>query len=915
MARQFQGAAKGRGFNPIPISSANITRMREENERILQGMRERRESERRNEERQLRDMQADAAYYEKVRNRDFKIADTNLSNERKQLEYNEAERVAQYNASTEAMSQIFADVAKFSATASKLAQAKQDERDAENLKRAKQIRERNGPLDLTQIEFNKGMDAEAYAREVMGATVEQMRAAGAPEHEIQKILNLGVKGSVAYVAYDAKLRTEAEWPSFRAEYARENDIDLSKPELTAEWLPEAWAAFEEKLGWTQFSPELLGTALDAKGVSDKTFVSGITTLATENIKAENIEGITNMALANWDLEGQQAFREIQRVTGSYTQAHQWVGQIAGSMDANGNYFLTDSQWKNFSVMPDGQPYYVDPGTTVTVNGKKFTTGSHQSRGLTILNNREDKRREWQRGVATDERLSYQEESKAWLRHIVIDGNNTPGDIAAAVKSFKDNVQGMPEWLRKLTNAGKPGQGQYNSDLISTAKDYEARGMLYQGLVDKVYERDPKQGNALQKSLNEQDPFMQDDFYKQYYDSIDKLPLKQDLGGNYPEPNADAIRATGALQDAYKEMVARAVADGATIKDAGYSSMKAIESGFNDPNSPFHRVYNPNTAQYEFAKLYTKSPKEIAESLDQADSDFLKRLDSGKIQDVFSDPDMILTDAQFDANVASMSRPGYTFPARVHMLVQTGHLKGSHMEIMQQIATLKGKPAIQPPPSLQTVSNHPPKANQLLALWGPRSSNIEARAHGAGMQAQLPEAAPEASLSMIPDNLRVAYMSSAQKYGISVAENAAMGEIESAHNTANVDSRGVSVSYNGTSEGPMMINKSAHKAFYAQHNGNPSAEANIDYGTGYYARLKERYNGDSIAAAMAYNGGERHYELWLANKEPDWVKTEADRKEWDHVVNEMTNHGKKFAKAYYKYSGDASLLQNPLLLRN
>jgi hypothetical protein len=735
MARQFQGAAKGRGFNPIPISSANITRMREENERILQGMRERRESERRNEERQLRDMQADAAYYEKVRNRDFKIADTNLSNEAKQLQYNEAERVAQYNASTEAMSQIFTEVAKFSATASKLAKEKQDERDAENLKRAKQIRERNGPLDLTQIEFNKGMDAEAYAREVMGATVEQMRAAGAPEHEIQKVLNLGVKGSVAYVAYDAKLRTEAEWPSFRAEYARENGIDLSKPELTAEWLPEAWAAFEEKLGWTQFSPELLGTALDAKGVSDKTFVSGITTLATENIKAENIEGITNMALANWDLEGQQAFREIQRVTGSYTQAHQWVGQIAGSMDANGNYFLTDSQWKNFSVMPDGQPYYVDPGTTVTVNGKKFTTGSHQSRGLTILNNREDKRREWQRGVATDERLSYQEESKAWLRHIVIDGNNTPGDIAAAVKSFKDNVQGMPEWLRKLTNAGKPGQGQYNSDLISTAKDYEARGMLYQGLVDKVYERDPKQGNALQKSLNEQDPFMQDDFYKQYYDSIDKLPLKQDLGGNYPEPNADAIRATGALQDAYKEMVARAVADGATIKDAGYSSMKAIESGFNDPNSPFHRVYNPNTAQYEFAKLYTKSPKEIAESLDQADSDFLKRLDSGKIQDVFSDPDMILTDAQFDANVASMSRPGYTFPARVHMLVQTGHLKGSHMEIMQQIATLKGKPAIQPPPSLQTVSNHPPKANQLLALWGPRSSNIEARAHGAGMQAQ------------------------------------------------------------------------------------------------------------------------------------------------------------------------------------
>jgi hypothetical protein len=345
-------------------------------------------------------------------------------------------------------------------------------------------------------------------------------------------------------------------------------------------------------------------------------------------------------------------------------------------------------------------------------------------------------------------------------------------------------------------------------------------------------------------------------------------------------------------------------------------MKTIESGFTDPNSPFYRVYNPNTAQYEFTKLYTKTPKEIAEDIDQADTAFLKALDSGQIQDVFSDPDMILTDAQFDANVASMSRPGYTFPARVHMLVKTGHIKGSHMEIMQKIAELKGKPAIQPPPSLQPATAYPPKALQVLALWGPRSSNIEARAHGAGMLAQLPEARPEAALSMIPDNLREAYMSSAQKHGVDVAENAAMGEIESAHGK-------YTVSYNGTSYGVMQINKSAHPDFFDQHNGNPSDAANIEYGTQYYAGLKKRYRGDSIAAAMAYNGGPGNYELWLAGKKPAWVtdpkQTPAERtnseKEWVRIVTEMVGHGKKFAKAYYKYGGDVSLLQNPLLLRN
>ena len=901
MARQFQGAAKGRGFNPVPISGANITRMREENERILRGMRERRESERNNEKRQLEAMQADAAYYEKVRDRDFKVESTNLANEQKQLQYNEAERVAQYNAQTEAVSGIFDDIVKFSKTAA-AAKAKADEkREAEAAEEARRLRERNGPLSSTDIAFRTALDAEAEGQELVRGSVQEAKELGAPEYEVQKTLGLTYKQSVAYVEHDAKLATQAEWPAFRAQWFSDNAPDaLASPEQANALLFEAWKEFEQEKGWTNYSAELLGAALDAKSVSDQTFISGVTTRATDRIAGENITALTNAALADWNNQGVASFRGVGTVK-DYTQAHAWYKQQALAMDENGNFILSDSQWMNTDVRGYGTAYF-------TGNPKE----GFYARGLDILNAREDKRRDWNRSTATDERQSYQEESKAWHRHIVVDGNNTPEDLAAAVESFRDNVKGQPEWLRKLTDAGNSSQGSYNSNLITQAKDLEARGMLYQDIVDKVYERDPKQGNILQKSLNEQDPFMQDDFYKQYYDSIDKLPLKQDLGGNYPEPNADAIRATGRLQDAYRELAARAVADGASIKDAGYSSIKAIESGFTDPNSPFHRVYNPNTAQYEFTKLYTKTPKEIAESLDQADTDFLKRLDSGQIQDVFSDPDMILTDAQWDANVASMSRPGYTFPARVHMLVQTGHLKGSHMEIMQRIGQEKGKPEIQPPPSLQTVSNYPPKANQMLALWGPRSSNIEARSHGAGQQTS----SPEASLTLVPENLREFYQTSAERYGVSSAENAAMGEIESAHGK-------YAVSYNGTSFGVMQINKSAHPDFFAQHNGNPSDQANIEYGTQYYAGLKDRYNGDAIAAAMAYNGGPGNYELWLNGQKPGWVtnpnQTPAERenaeREWERIVNEMTNHGKKFAKAYYKYSGDASLLQNPLLLRN
>ena len=902
MARQFRGAAKGRGFNPIPISGANITRMREENDRILRGLKERRESQRENEKRHLDAMQANAAYYERVRSRDYQTASTNVKNEMLQAQYDATAQANRAEQNEKVVTELFSAVADFSQTAAKMALKAEDKRKKEEKQLAEQILAENGYLTASKIKFEEVKDEEAFGRAVQSQLADQARDFGVPELQVQQIMSMGVEGSLALAEALVKLETQSTWSTERSRLLTEAGVDLSKPDEVKAALPEIWFKYKELKGIDKFLPELMAGALKVKNDSDLSFTSGLDSIAAEELKEQNITNNTNVALANWDVNGQDAAQEIRRITGRPSAMHDWTEEQFKSMNAEGKFYLTEKQLENFSVMADGQPYYIPPGKSVTVNGKTWTTGSHQNRGVSILNGREDKRREWERGVAADDRLSYTEESKAWHRHIVMGGNI--GDIGAAIESFKDNVQGIPEWLRKLKHAGHSSQGSYNANLISTAKDLEARGMLYPSIIKDVNARDPKLANELQASYEKQDPFMRDNLYKQYYESIDKLPLKQDLGGNYPEPNADAIRATEALQDAYKELVGRAVADGASIKDAGYSAMKAIESGFNDPNSPFYRQYNANTAQYEFTKLYTKTPKEIAESLDQADTDFLKRLDSGKIQDVFSDPDMILTDAQFDANVASMSRPGYTFPARVHMLVQTGHLKGSHMEIMQKIADLKGKPAIQPPASLQTVSEYTPKANQMLALWGSRSSNIEARAHGAGMQTS----SPEASLTLVPENLREFYQASAARHGISSAENAAMGEIESAHGK-------YAVSYNGTSYGVMQINKSAHPDFFAQHNGNPSDADNIEYGTQYYAGLKDRYSGDAIAAAMAYNGGPGNYELWLAGQKPGWVKTTADEQEWERIVNEMTNHGKKFAKAYYKYSGDNALLQHPLLLRN
>ena len=895
MARQFQGAAKGRGFNPIPISGANITRMREENERILRGMRERRESERNNEKRQLEAMQADAAYYEKVRARDFKVESTNLANEQKQLQYNEAERVAQYNAETKAISGIFDDIVKFSRTAA-AAKAKADEkREVEAAEEARRLRERNGPLSSTDIAFRSALDAEAEGQELVRGSVQEAKELGAPEYEVQKTLGLTYKQSVAYVEHDAKLATQAEWPAFRAQWFSENAPDaLASPEQANALLFEAWKEFEQQKGWTEYSAELLGTALDAKATSDQTFISGITTRATARITGENITALTNAALADWNNQGAASFRGVGTVK-DYSTAHTWYKQQALAMDENGNFILSDSQWMNTDVRGDGTAYF-------TGNPKE----GFYARGLDILNAREEKRRQWNSSTATDDRQSYQEESKAWHRHIVVDGNNTPEDFAAAAASFKDNVQGKPEWLTKLEAAGDPANAESNANLLTMAKDLEARGMLNQSLVDKIFEFDPVQANTLQESLNEQNPFLQSDQYVDLREVTTNLTKTTLPGGGLSTDTPTSYIASNKLGKIYDGLVRQEVANGASIEAASATASQAIAANITtdagNPDGTYHRVYNAALGVYEYPNLLDQEVVSIVEKSTTDKTLFAEKLNAGDVSGLFDKKDTVMTDADFNASIAAMQKPGFEFPARVQMVAEkTG---SSPFTIMQRVASAKGMPEIEPPPSMKQLGMYSPKAQALITRF--QSTNRNARGNGIGIG----EVGSGWNVGAVPENLREFYRTSAEKYGVSPAENSAMGEIESGHA---VDPKN-RVSYNGSSFGVMQINKAAHPDFFAQFDGKNDDEANIDYGTQYYASLKRQYNGDAIAAAMAYNGGPGNYNMWVEGETPDWIKTDKDLLEWNRIVNEMTNHGKKFAKAYYKYSGDASLLQHPILLR-
>jgi soluble lytic murein transglycosylase-like protein len=85
MARiQYRPSAQRRGFNPQQLSTEGISRMREESNRIIQGLQENRKAEARQREIDRQAMEDNAAYQERMIRENFEIEQQNLVNQQQQ---------------------------------------------------------------------------------------------------------------------------------------------------------------------------------------------------------------------------------------------------------------------------------------------------------------------------------------------------------------------------------------------------------------------------------------------------------------------------------------------------------------------------------------------------------------------------------------------------------------------------------------------------------------------------------------------------------------------------------------------------------------------------------------------------------------------------------------------------------------
>lgn len=128
MARiRYNPSAKRRGFRAQQLSTAGIDRMREESNRLVQGMRSRHQAEDAQRERERRAMEADQAYQERITKENNEIELRNLQIEAEREVGGINAKIRQSEIDTKATMDILGSIASFSQSAAKYIDYKQAE--------------------------------------------------------------------------------------------------------------------------------------------------------------------------------------------------------------------------------------------------------------------------------------------------------------------------------------------------------------------------------------------------------------------------------------------------------------------------------------------------------------------------------------------------------------------------------------------------------------------------------------------------------------------------------------------------------------------------------------------------------------------------------------------------------------------
>ena len=328
MARiRYQPATKTKGFQPIQLTTAGISRMREETNRVVQGMEKNLQAEQRQRKENLQAMQDNAAYTEQITKENRAIEVQNLKNEELSIAQTAQrdQQQAQYDAN--ATETILSSLVDFSTTVAKTA-AKRTAKQLEDQTRLAAAQDIN-TISADIVEAYKQGEASLLKGGLLNTT--ELRAEGVESGE-------RFSKTLANIAGEAGLGAVGKKALLNRVFGRVNATINSQTLLEN---PEA-ANDPEKLATLQSSvnEKVAGFMLKAYGISESLYFAD----AKIKVQKENDIQLERSHKKKEELNTEIILQKAGDIalggtTNNYTAAYELAKTVGGY--AQGHQFLTN----------------------------------------------------------------------------------------------------------------------------------------------------------------------------------------------------------------------------------------------------------------------------------------------------------------------------------------------------------------------------------------------------------------------------------------------------------------------------------------------------------------------------------------------------------------------------------------------
>ena len=870
---QYRKAARPAGFTPVQVSGQNIARMREESDRVAQGMRAARDAEIQDRQRIQAAMKENADYTRRALRENQAIAGTNANEKVRQLSLDAQTSVANFEEKQREATTVFKSVANLSETAAKKINELEQQRFDEDYARELIEYDPSSNETITQI---KGEGELAAITEEQQSKIDEAEAKGADPLGVAQARSMSAGAQYARKQADANYLLSVVYPQKLQEYFLKNSELLSSSGDTAASIAVFQRDFFESSGLRSagYRPEMLRNGLIAMRQTNQSYVLQARRTETNNLYEMQADiastNLTNNP-AQFEQNVQSSFRTWARNPNiGYSGALDRYESLATERGPNGEFLFTMEQLGNADLKGTGKPFsqewaarYEKMQQARLVDTNRFLAAQNQA-----------------------DDIAYQKDLNRIMKGLAADPTKANYEAAKDFFLKKYSNRGLPPVLVKFGES-------YTNEAIDKAKQIERLeeipiGLIQQEDVDALAGLDWQAGQRLGQKYALQEQRYNSGTFKDISDSFTSVANGLTTFGTNKPNNPGSIFLQNKMRAEYRRRVDEAVAGGANFNVAssqiGQELAAEVKAGFNDDQSRWYRKIDPKTQEATFPNL-SKNQASAVKTANERYQLLKERVIRDGVAKVITTPESIITRAEANEIVSAYGTARFIVPSDVLAVAAMSNGGDPFVIINAQLEALGMQP-LPPPPSMQVVGEASPAFRKLLFKTPSFQRSLRAMG-GMSSSGFRPELVPGGYAPMVQQAATAA--------GIGPALVAAMAEIESGWNPG-------TPSYNGSSFGLMQIHRSSHPEFF-ETNDWKDPQASLNYGAKFFASLIKRYNGDVKAAAMAYNAGPGAYDEYAAGVRYN------DAKE-----REMINHGIKFMKAYYKYGGGTQALNTSSNLR-